>query len=72
MTFSYCQREQGRLPCRQALVCWRARFPVEAYLKAVLGEEEWDRCFNQQPESKMQTLLEFIEKAKRDLNTESS
>lgn len=72
VTFGYCRWEQGRLPCRQTLVCWRARFPVETYLRAVLGEEEWDRCFNEQPGGKVQTLLELIDKAQRDLGGKGS
>lgn len=72
VTFGYCRWEQGRLPCRQTLVCWRARFPVESYLRAVLEQEDWDRCFNEQPGGKVQTLLELIERAKRDLNAEGS
>jgi len=63
--FAYCRREQGRIPCGRIIYCWQARFPVESFLKSYLSEEEWERCFHESPRTKMDTLIELIEHARR-------
>lgn len=65
VTFGYCRREEGRLPCRRSLVCWRLYFPVEAYLRARMREEDWQLCFVSPAKSRLDVLLECIEAAKR-------
>jgi hypothetical protein len=67
VTFTYCRREGGTLPCQRTIVCWQCRFPVEAFLKSILEKEEWDRWSHQKPKEKMVTLLELIEAAKQHL-----
>ena len=65
VTFAYCQREGGDLPCPRTIACWQPYFPVEAYLRTKLSQEEWDRCFNRQPKEKITTLIALIEEAKK-------
>jgi hypothetical protein len=65
VTFSYCQREGGDLPCQRAIICWQLHFPVEAYLKQRLTRAQWDCWCNKEPKDKMATLLELIEAAKK-------
>lgn len=67
VTFTYCRREGGTLPCQRTIICWQCRFPVEAFLKSILEKEEWDRWSHQKPKEKMVTLLELIEAAKQRL-----
>jgi hypothetical protein len=65
VSFSYCEKEAGDLPCPRIIACWQAYFPVETYLKGKLTEAQWDLCFNQVPKHKVTTLVELIEKAKK-------
>lgn len=65
VTFSYCRREGGRLPCQRALVCWQVFFPVEAYFKARMTDDDWHRCFLTSAKPRIDTLLECIEAAKK-------
>jgi hypothetical protein len=67
VTFAYCRREGGTVPCHRTIICWQRIFPVETFLKSILNEEHWDRWHNQEPKEKMVTLLELIEAAKQRL-----
>jgi hypothetical protein len=70
VTFAYCRREGGAIPCQRTVVCWQRTFPVEAFLKSILSDDDWDRWVNQSPKEKMTTLLELIEAAKQRLQAE--
>ena len=65
ITFSYCRTENNGLPCFKTLDCWFQHFPVEAHLRERLSEEEWGKSFNQKRQTKVQSLLEIIEEAKK-------
>jgi hypothetical protein len=65
VTFAYCRREGGDLPCPRTLLCWQPHFPVESYLRSQLTQTEWDQCFNRPPKDKISTLIELIEAAKQ-------
>ena len=65
VTFAYCRSEQGHLPCSRMILCWQRHFPVEAYLRDRLTEDEWEACFSRPPQDKMTTLIELIEAARR-------
>jgi len=67
VTFAYCRKEGGTVPCQRTVICWQCRFPVEAFLKSILREEEWVCWSDQKPKEKMVTLLELIEAAKQRL-----
>ena len=64
VSFSYCEREAGELPCRQVVRCWAAGFPVEAYLRETLSPEAWERYCHQVPKDRMTTLIDLAEAAK--------
>jgi len=64
VTFAYCKRENGGLPCPRSIRCWSIYFPVESYLREKLTEDEWDNCFNQQPRDKIASIFEIVEKLK--------
>ena len=64
VTFAYCQREGGDLPCPRTISCWQPYFPVETYLRTRLTRQQWARCFEQRPKEKVVTLIELIEAAK--------
>ena len=65
ITFSYCRSENAGLPCFKTLDCWFEHFLVEEYLRKNLKPEEWEEIFNRQPKTKMVSLVELIEKAKK-------
>jgi hypothetical protein len=67
VTFSYCRMENKGLPCIKALDCWFQYFPVEEYLRGALSEEEWKDAFERQRLTKVQSLLELIEAAKKQV-----
>jgi hypothetical protein len=65
VSFSYCRFENNNLPCFKSLDCWFRHFPVEDYLRMELTPEEWQRVFESPPKTKVQSLVELIEKAKK-------
>jgi len=64
LTFAYCRREGGELPCVRIIRCWESFFPVEGFLKETLDVEIWDAFRQQDLPDKMTTILDLIEKAK--------
>ena len=65
MTFAYCLKEAGDLPCARTIYCWQRSFNVAALLKERLTPQQWERFTNDQPKDKVTHLIEIIEKAKR-------
>jgi|YNPNPStandDraft_1061719.scaffolds.fasta_scaffold15742_3 hypothetical protein len=63
--FGYCEREQGKLPCSRALNCWYGIFNVVGYFKERLDQRQWEEAFSPPTKSKLETLIELIEKAKK-------
>jgi hypothetical protein len=71
VTFGYCRREGGNLPCQRALVCWGIYFPVEDHLRARMSDDEWLRCFMTPVKPRVTSLLECIEAAKKRVEGDS-
>lgn len=65
LTFAYCRREAGRLPCARILTCWNSRFPVGEHLRAGMRKEDWERFLLQKHGDKVASLLEIVERAKK-------
>ncbi len=65
VTFSYCKREGGDIPCSRAIICWQSFFPVERYFRELLTEEEWKKSFEKDQKPKIPTIIELIEAAKK-------
>jgi hypothetical protein len=65
INFSYCRNENNGLPCFKTLDCWFQIFPVEDYLRERLTGEEWQKAFESQGHTKVQSLIELIEEAKK-------
>lgn len=66
VTFAYCEKEGGQLPCSRMLHCWSWRIPaVERYLRLKLTEEQWERCFGQTPKEKVACLIELMDAARK-------
>ena len=64
LTFDYCRREGGDLPCPRVIRCWESFFPVESFLMETMDADFWDAFCRQTPPDKMTTLLDLIEKTK--------
>lgn len=65
VNFEYCRLEQSGLPCSRALNCWSIHFDVEAFFREGLSSEDFERCFLKSPPSKVSTLLELVERARK-------
>jgi hypothetical protein len=64
MTFAYCMRESGKLPCQRIVHCWSSFFDIESFLKEKLSPAKWDGFANSKPKDKVTNLIELIEAAK--------
>lgn len=65
INFAYCRTENRGLPCFKTLDCWFEHFPVEACLRKELTVEEWKKVFNRPIKTKVISLVELIEEAKK-------
>jgi hypothetical protein len=65
ITFSYCRIENKGRPCSKTLNCWASHFDVESLFRKTMSPEEFEECFFGPPPSKVDTLLELIEKARK-------
>ena len=65
ITFSYCRHENKGLPCFKVLDCWFSHFLVEDFFRKELEPDEWKQAFERPPKTKMLTLVELIQEAKK-------
>lgn len=76
VNFDYCRVEQTGLPCSRAINCWSIHFDVDAFFRERLSSEEFEQYFLAVAPTKVTTLMELIENArklakeKRDENNE--
>jgi len=71
VTFSYCRKEGGDLPCLRIISCWHLFFPVEEYLKKSMTADLWNDFLCQVPKDKITTLIELIDAAKNRAKREN-
>jgi len=62
--FKYCRTLKDGMPCHRILDCWFERLPVEDFIAAQYSAEEQAKMF-EPPKTKIASLLEIIEKAKK-------
>ncbi len=67
MTFAYCLQEAGDLPCARVVTCWQAAFDVVSVLKEQLSDKQWETFNGAKPKDKVSSLLELIERVKRQI-----
>ena len=65
VSFAYCRKEGGELPCLRVILCWHSYFPVEQYLRESMTASSWNSFILKTPKDKLTTLIELIEEAKR-------
>jgi len=68
VTFNYCRRVNGGLPCKLLIGCWHGRLDVIGFLSANFTADEVERAFEPSPNSKLERLVGLIERAKAALN----
>jgi len=70
--FAYCMAPGEPNPCPKILDCWWEVFDVASYLKAHLSEEDFCRVLEERkPPSRMNTILDLVEKFKNTDNGEN-
>jgi hypothetical protein len=69
--FHYCRSSNKDLPCRKIMDCWWERLEIEAYLREHFTQEELNRSVFVKPTPKIASIIELIEKAKRNGSSES-
>lgn len=65
--YGYCCRENHGLPCGRTLDCWYPFFNVAGYLRGVLSPEEWAAAFETPAKAKVDSLVELIAQAQRNV-----
>ena len=68
--FQYCRSSDANLPCRKILDCWWESVEIETYLRKNFTGEELNRSVYAKPKSKIASLIELMEKAKRNGSAE--
>lgn len=59
---SYCLTMNEGLPCKNIVGCWKGRADIMTILKARFSEEELHKIFNTLPKSRIEKILELIQK----------
>jgi hypothetical protein len=65
VTFGYCVIEAIDRPCARSITCWSDHFEVESFLRKKLGDETFQLTFNTPQKTKLDSILELIERAKK-------
>ena len=69
--FQYCRSSNGNLPCRKIMDCWWERgVEIETYLRENFTPGELNRSVYAKPKSKIASLIELMETAKRNGSAE--
>ena len=63
--FSYCRTLNEDLPCRRIMVCWEFRIEIGKFLNEHYSINEIQRALAPPSKTKIETLIELIEKAKK-------
>jgi hypothetical protein len=68
--FRYCRTVNEDLPCRRILVCWEFRFEIAKFLNEYYAFEEIQRALAPSVKSRVETILELIENARKSTEEE--
>lgn len=58
----YCLSMNEGLPCKNIIGCWKDRTDIIKILKARFSEEELNKIFNSLPKSRIDRILDVIQK----------
>ncbi len=65
VSFAYCRAPGTNLPCRRIFDCWRQVVDIEGFIREHFNDDEIDSILAPRKD-KMTSLVELIEKARRD------
>jgi hypothetical protein len=63
--FQYCRTVNENLPCRKIIICWEFRIEIAKFLNEHYSIDEIQRALAPPARTRVETLLELIEKAKK-------
>lgn len=63
--FSYCRTVNEDLPCRRIIGCWEFRFEIAKFLSDHYSIDQIERALAPPTKTRVENLLELIEKAKK-------
>lgn len=64
--FKYCRTSgDDGLPCFKVMDCWWENFDIQSYLERTLSEAELVKLLQSKPPSKIESIIELIEKAQK-------
>lgn len=63
--FQYCRTVNEDLPCRRIIICWEFRIEIGKFLNEHYSIDEIQRALAPPARTRVETLLELIEKAKK-------
>ena len=65
LSFAYCRAPGKDLPCRKILDCWFETFDVRAFVREHFTDEQIRQALAP-PADKMNTLVDLIQRARKD------
>jgi len=63
--FRYCRTVNEELPCRKIIICWEFRIEIGQFLNEHYSLDEIQRALAPPTKTRLDTILELIEKAKK-------
>ena len=63
--FQYCRTVNEDLPCRKIIICWEFRIEIGKFLNENYSVEQIQRALAPPSKTRIETLIELIEKAKQ-------
>jgi len=63
--FRYCRMVNEDLPCRKIMVCWEFRIEISKFLTKHYSFEQIEHALAPPTKTRLDTILELIEKAKQ-------
>ncbi len=63
--FRYCRMVNEDLPCRKIMVCWEFRIEISKFLTKHYSLEQIEHALAPPTKTRLDTILELIEKAKQ-------
>jgi hypothetical protein len=63
--FKYCRTLNEDLPCRRIMVCWEFRIEIAKFMGEHYSMDQIQRALTPPSKTRVETILELIEKAKK-------
>jgi hypothetical protein len=63
--FRYCRTVNEDLPCRKIIICWEFRMEILKFLSEHYSVDQIQRALAPPTKTRIETILELIEKAKK-------